>query len=172
MISLIIHHLLRLPLGYFSKKPDGELSSRIGELENIRRFLTGTALTVILDAIFSVIYIAVMMLYSIQLTFFALAVVPFFVGLTISVAPIIRKQLREKAESNAKEQSHLVETLSGMETVKGQNMELPSEWRWEQFYGRQIQAGFKKINSEFGRYYWKKRSRYTKGGYVKVHVLL
>ena len=58
----IIHHLLRLPLGYFSKRPVGEISNRIGELEKIRRFLTGTALTVLLDAIFSVIYIAVMML--------------------------------------------------------------------------------------------------------------
>ena len=141
--ATIIHHLLRLPLGYFAKRPVGEVSSRIAELEKIRSFLTGTALTVLLDAIFSVVYIAVMLLYSVPLTFASLGVLPLFVGLTMGVAPIIRRQLRQQAEANARVQSHLVETLSGMETVKGQGMELPSEWRWEQLYGGQIEAGFR-----------------------------
>ena len=141
--ATIIHHLLRLPLGYFAKRPVGEVSSRIAELEKIRSFLTGTALTVLLDAVFSVVYIAVMMAYSVTLTFASLAVVPLFVGLTIGVSPIIRRQIRQRAEANAKVQSHLVETLSGMETVKGQGMELPSVWRWEQLYGGQIEAGFR-----------------------------
>lgn len=141
--ATIIDHLLRLPLGYFARRPVGEVSSRINELEKIRRFLTGTALTVVLDAVFAIIYIAVMMLYSISLTFWALAVVPFFIGLTAAAAPIIRSQLRAQAEANARVQSHLVETLSGMETVKGQGMELHSRWRWQQLYGGQIQAGFR-----------------------------
>lgn len=141
--ATIIDHLLRLPLGYFARRPVGEVSSRINELEKIRRFLTGTALTVMLDALFAIIYIAVMMLYSISLTFWALAVVPFFVALTAAAAPIIRAQLRAQAEANARVQSHLVETLSGMETVKGQGMELHSRWRWQQLYGGQIQAGFR-----------------------------
>ena len=139
----IINHLLRLPLSYFAKRPVGEVSSRIGELERIRSFLTGTALTVLLDAIFSFIYIGVMLLYSVPLTIAALGVVPLFIALTVAVSPIIRRQLREGAEANARVQSHLVETLSGMETVKGQGMELPSEWRWEQLYGGQIEAGFR-----------------------------
>ncbi len=141
--STIIHHLLRLPLGYFSKRPVGEISSRIGELEKIRRFLTGTALTVLLDAIFSIIYIGVMLLYSVQLTIWALGVLPFFILLTVGAAPIIRRQLREQAIANAQVQSHLVETLSGIETVKGQGMELPSQWRWQQLYSGQIFAGFR-----------------------------
>ena len=77
--STIIDHLLRLPLGYFSDRPVGEVSSRINELQKIRSFLTGTALTVVLDAVFAFLYIAVMLLYSVQLTFWALAVVPLFV---------------------------------------------------------------------------------------------
>jgi ATP-binding cassette subfamily B protein len=141
--STIIDHLLRLPLSYFSKRPVGEVSSRVNELEKIRRFLTGTALTVVLDSVFSVIYIAVMLLYSPILTLWALGVIPFFIGLTAAAAPVIRKQLREQAESNAQVQSHLVETLGGMETVKGQGMELHSRWRWQQLYGGQIAAGFR-----------------------------
>jgi ATP-binding cassette, subfamily B, bacterial HlyB/CyaB len=141
--SAIIDHLLRLPLGYFARRPVGEVSSRLNELEKVRRFLTGTALTVVLDALFSLIYIAVMLLYSVQLTLWALAVVPLFIGLTAVSAPVIRQQLRDQAEANARVQSHLVETLGGMETVKGQGMELHSRWRWQQLYGGQIQAGFR-----------------------------
>ena len=139
----IINHLFRLPISYFSKRPVGEVSSRISELEKIRDFLTGTSVTAILDAIFSIIYICVMLTYSFKLTFFALAVVPLFIILTLSLSPIIRKQLREKAVSNARVNSHLVETITGMETVKGQGMELQSEWQWERFYRTQVQAGFK-----------------------------
>ena len=53
----VIDHLLRLPVGYFDKRPVGELGTRIAELEKIRNFLTGEALTTIIDACFSIIYI-------------------------------------------------------------------------------------------------------------------
>ena len=139
----IINHLLRLPSGYFSKRTVGETSSRISELEKIREFLTGTALTLVLDVVFSIIYIAVMMIYSIQLTFVALAVIPFFILLTFSISPIIRRQIREKNIANANLQSHMVETISSLDTIKGQGIELPSEWKWGQLYGKQMQAGFK-----------------------------
>lgn len=141
--ATIIDHLLRLPLGYFARRPVGEISSRINELEKVRRFLTGTALTVVLDALFSLIYIAVMLLYSVPLTFWALAVVPLFLGVTAVSAPVIQRQLRDQAEANSRVQSHLVETLGGMETVKGQGMEMHSRWRWQQLYSTQILAGFR-----------------------------
>ena len=139
----IINHLLRLPLEYFSKRSIGEVSSRINELEKIRNFLTSTALTAFLDSIFSFIYIGVMLTYSPKLTFFSLAVIPLFMLLSAIVSPMIRNHLREKAESNAKVSSHLVETIAGIETVKSQGMELQSEWRWERFYGKQIKASFR-----------------------------
>ena len=139
----IINHLLRLPSGYFSKRTVGETSSRISELEKIREFLTGTALTLVLDVIFSIIYIAVMMIYSIQLTFVSLAVIPFFILLTFSISPIIRRQIREKNIANANLQSHMVETISSVDTIKGQGIEIPSEWKWGQLYGKQMKSGFK-----------------------------
>ena len=87
----IIDHLFRLPLRYFDRRPVGELSSRINELENIRQFLTGTALTVVLDAVFSVVYIVVMFIYSWLLTLVALATIPFFCHPDpFFVAPIVR----------------------------------------------------------------------------------
>lgn len=143
--SEIIDHLLRLPLRYFDRRPVGELSSRVNELENIRQFLTGTALTVVLDALFSVLYILVMFIYSIKLTFVSLATIPLFMLLTFFVSPIVRKQLRAKAERNAETQSFLVEALSGIQTVKAQNMELKTRWKWQEKYARYVSDGFKTV---------------------------
>ncbi|MBE9059448.1 type I secretion system permease/ATPase [cf. Phormidesmis sp. LEGE 11477] len=141
----IIDHLLRLPLRYFDRRPVGELSSRVNELENIRQFLTGTALTVVLDALFSVVYILVMFIYSIKLTFVSLATIPLFMILTFFVSPIVRRQLRAKAERNAETQSFLVEALSGVQTVKAQNMELKTRWKWQEKYARYVSDGFKTV---------------------------
>ncbi|MGB7085727.1 MAG: peptidase domain-containing ABC transporter, partial [Phormidesmis sp.] len=141
----IIDHLLRLPLRYFDRRPVGELSSRVNELENIRQFLTGTALTVVLDALFSVVYILVMFIYSPKLTFVALATIPAFMILTFVVSPIVRRQLRAKAERNAETQSFLVEALSGIQTVKAQNMELKTRWKWQEKYARYVSDGFKTV---------------------------
>ena len=102
-------------------------------------------MTVILDGIFAVIYIGVMLLYSLELTVWALIVIPLFVGVTYISSPIIKRQLRQQAEANARVQSHLVETVSGMETVKGQSMEIHSRWRWQQLYGGSISSGFRRI---------------------------
>ncbi|BAQ66889.1 peptidase domain-containing ABC transporter [Geminocystis sp. NIES-3709] len=143
--SEIIDHLLRLPLRYFEKRPVGEISTRINELENIRSFLTGTALTVVLDSVFSVIYIAVMFVYSPLLSFVALGIIPIFVLLTLIFSPLIRSQLRAKAERNAETQSHLVEIMSGIQTVKAQNIELKSRWEWQERYAKYVGTGFRTV---------------------------
>lgn len=145
--SEIIDHLLRLPLRYFEKRPVGELATRVNELEKIRSFLTGTALTVVLDAVFSVIYIVVMFIYSWILALVALGTLPLFAMLTFFVSPIVRRQLRFKAERNAEAQSHLVEILSGIQTVKAQNIELRSRWQWQERYARYVSAGFKNVQT-------------------------
>ncbi|MEB3352023.1 MAG: peptidase domain-containing ABC transporter, partial [Cyanobacteriota bacterium] len=138
----IIDHLLRLPLSYFDRRPVGEVSNRIGELEKIRGFLTGTALTTILDAVFSLLYIFVMLLYSWELTLLTLAVIPVLVVLTLTVSPMIRGQLQRRAVANARSQSHLVEVLSSMMTVKAQNIELRSRWKWQDLYTDYVAEGF------------------------------
>ena len=143
--SEIIDHLLRLPLRYFEKRPVGEISTRVNELERIRSFLTGTALTVVLDAVFSVLYIAVMVLYSPLLTGVSLAIIPVFIALTLIFSPTIRKQIRTKAERNAETQSYLVEILTGIQTVKAQNIELRSRWQWQERYARYVSTGFKTV---------------------------
>ena len=143
----VIDHLLRLPLGYFDKRPVGELGSRIAELEKIRNFLTGQALTTILDAAFSVIYIVVMVIYSWLLTLIALGVLPIQIAITLIGAPLFRRQYRQSAEANAKTQSHLVEVLTGIQTVKSQNVEMVSRFTWQEFYSQYINRTFEKTIS-------------------------
>ncbi|MEB3201155.1 MAG: ABC transporter transmembrane domain-containing protein [Synechococcaceae cyanobacterium] len=140
----VIDHLLRLPLGYFDRRPVGELGTRIAELEKIRNFLTGQALITLLDALFSVIYIVVMFLYSWLLTLIALAVLPIQIGITLLGAPLFRRQYRQAAEENARTQSHLVEVLTGIQTVKAQNVEMVSRWKWQDLYAKYISRSFEK----------------------------
>ena len=140
----VIDHLLRLPLNYFDKRPVGELGSRVAELEKIRNFLTGQALTTILDSVFSIIYIIIMFIYSWLLSIVALTVVPVQIIITFIGAPLIRKQIRDIAQENAKTQSHLVEVLTGVQTVKAQNVENISRWKWQELYSQYISKSFQK----------------------------
>ena len=139
----VLEHLYRLPLSYFHQRPVGEIASRLRELEKIRSFLTGTALTALLDAGFSVIYVAIMLFYSVKLTVIALIGVPLLVAVTLGVSPIIRRQLQDRAEKNAATESHLVESLTGIQTIKGQNIETRSRWKWFRRYGDTIASSFR-----------------------------
>ena len=145
--SQIIDHLFRLPLSYFDSRRVGDLVGRVGELGNIRQFLTGTALTVVLNALFSVIYIAVMLSYSLTLTAWALVTVPLYSALIFFVSPIVRRQLLKRAERYADAQSYLVEALSGMQTVKAQTIELKARWNWYERYARFMNASFTNVKT-------------------------
>lgn len=139
----VIQHLLRLPLRYFDKRPVGELQTRIAELGNIRNFLTGSLLTLALDALFSVIYIAVMIVYSGVLTAVTLSVIPLFLGLTIVASPLIKSQLRKAAERNAATQAFLVESLNGVQTIKAQSAENSVRWQWQKRYSSFMSESFR-----------------------------
>ena len=130
----VIDRLLRLPVSYFDVRPVGELSSRLSELEKIRSFLTGQLLTTTLDAFLSLVYIVAMVIYSIPLTLVALSVVPLQIAITLLGAPIFRLQYRDAAQKNAKTQSHLVEVLTGIQTVKSQNIEGTARSKWQNLF--------------------------------------
>ena len=143
--SQVIDKLLRLPLRFFEKRPVGELSQRLGELGNLRGFLTGTAITSTLDILFATIYIIIMLAYSPSLTAVALATIPIYVLIIVFIAPIYKRLIRKQAQYAAKTQSHLIETLSGIQTIKAQHFELNSRWKWQEKYSGQIAEGFKSV---------------------------
>ena len=139
----ILTHLFKLPLGYFDSRPVGEISTRLTELSSIRGFLTGTALTLVLDVIFGAVYFFVLISYSGLLTAVSLSVVPLYLALVFIVAPIIKRQLRLAAEANASANALMVESLTGIQTVKAQHAETNLRWRWQQRYARFISSNFR-----------------------------
>ncbi|MEA5551612.1 type I secretion system permease/ATPase [Anabaena cylindrica UHCC 0172] len=139
----LFRHLMRLPLAYFESRRVGDTIARVQELEQIRQFLTGTALTVILDSIFAVVYLGLMFYYNIPLTFVALAVLPLFATLTIVATPILRNWLNETFNRSADSQSFLVETITGIHSVKAHAAEPVARDRWEGLFARFIRTSFK-----------------------------
>ncbi|MCG6135489.1 MAG: peptidase domain-containing ABC transporter [Nostoc sp. LLA-1] len=153
----LFRHLMRLPLAYFESRRVGDTVARVQELEQIRQFLTGTALTVILDSIFAVVYLVLMFYYNIPLTFVALAVLPLFAALTIISTPILRNWLNETFNRNADSQSFLVETITGIHSVKAHAAEPVARDRWEGLFARFIRTSFKasttsNISSNIGNF--------------------
>ena len=142
--SEVISHLFKLPLTFFSKRRVGELSTKISELEKIRDFFTGQTLTTIIDALFSIIYIFIMIIYSWLLTLIALSVLPIQILITLLGVPLFKNQYRKVAESNANTQNHLIESMNVIQTIKTQNIENNTFKKWFENYSNFIQKIFNK----------------------------
>ncbi|MBW4422523.1 MAG: peptidase domain-containing ABC transporter [Myxacorys californica WJT36-NPBG1] len=141
--SQLFRHLLELPLAYFEARRVGDTVARAQELENIRQFLTGTALTVVIDAVFIVVYLALMLFYSPKLTLVSLAVIPALAGLILVITPILRNMLNESFNRHADSQSFLVETVSGIHAIKAHSAQLPTRERFEGLFARYVRTNFR-----------------------------
>jgi ATP-binding cassette, subfamily B, bacterial HlyB/CyaB len=139
----LFRHLLHLPLAYFQARRVGDSVARVRELENIRSFLTGNSLTLVLDVLFSVIFIGVMFLYSTPLTLIVLASLPLYVLVSLTVVPVLRVRLNEKFARGAENQSLLVETITGIQTVKASSLEPAIARRWDTQLAAYVSASFR-----------------------------
>ena len=128
----LFRHLLNLPVAYFQARRVGDSVARIRELENIRSFLTGNAITVVLDLLFSFVFLIVMYWYSPKLTLIVVISIPFYIAISMVFTPIIRARLEVKFNRGAENQSFLVETISGIDTVKAMAVEPRWVHKWEQ----------------------------------------
>jgi len=142
----LFKHLLRLPLSYFEVRRVGDTVARVRELDSIRNFITGSALTLVIDLLFTVVFFAVMFLYSHLLTYVVLATLPFYILLAFIVTPVLRARLHEKFKRGADNQAFLVETVNGIETLKTSAVEPQSQRRWEEQLAGYVQSGFKANN--------------------------
>jgi ATP-binding cassette, subfamily B, bacterial HlyB/CyaB len=142
----LFRHLVQLPLAYFQARRVGDSVARVRELENIRSFLTGNALTVLLDVLFSFIFIALMLFYSVPLTLIVLVSLPLYVSLSLAVVPILRKRLDVKFARGAENQAMLVETVTGIQTVKAGALEPSFARRWDNQLASYVSASFKTQN--------------------------
>lgn len=139
----LFRHLLHLPLGYFQARRVGDSVARVRELENIRAFLTGNSITVVLDVLFTVVFIGVMLFYSGWLTLVVLASLPLYFVVALLVTPLLRARLHEKFNRGAENQAFLVETVSGIDTLKSMAVEPQMQRRWDNQLASYVSAGFK-----------------------------
>lgn len=139
----LFRHLLALPIGYFQARRVGDSVARVRELENIRNFLTSSGLTLVIDLFFTSVFIAVLFFYSPLLTWIVLASFPFYVGISAAATPLFQKRLDEKFKRGAENQAFLVESVTGIETLKAMAIEPQMQRRWEEQLAGYVTASFR-----------------------------
>jgi subfamily B ATP-binding cassette protein HlyB/CyaB len=147
----LFHHMLSLPIAYFEARQTGQTVARVHELETIRSFLTGSALTVVLDLAFLFVFLAVMALYSPFLTLIVIASIPAYALLSAIVTPAFRRRIEGRFNRGAQNQTFLVESIVGIETLKAMAVEAQMQRRWEDQLAGYVTASFRTANlSNFG----------------------
>jgi subfamily B ATP-binding cassette protein HlyB/CyaB len=139
----LFRHILALPLSYFEARRVGDTVARVRELEQIRQFLTSHSVTVVLDLFFTVVFLVVMWFYSPALTMVVMASLPLYALLSLAITPSIRARLNEKFHRGAENQSFLVESISGIQTVKAMAVEPPLLRKWEEQLAGYVRASFR-----------------------------
>lgn len=140
--AALFRHLMALPLSYFESRRVGDSVARVRELENIRQFLTSNAVTLVIDLFFTIVFFAVMYLYSPLLTLIVALTIQIYAMISIFVTPPLRAKLDEKFKRGAENQAFLVETVSGIGTLKAMAVEPRMRDRWEKQFAGYVQTGF------------------------------
>jgi subfamily B ATP-binding cassette protein HlyB/CyaB len=139
----IFRHLLRLPLAYFEARRVGDSVARVRELETIRQFLTSSSITLVLDLLFAVVFLSVMFIYSPLLAAIVTAALPLYALLSLAVTPAFRRRLDLKFRRGAENQAFLVESITGIETIKSMAVEPVMQRRWEEQMAGYVGASFR-----------------------------
>jgi subfamily B ATP-binding cassette protein HlyB/CyaB len=142
----LFRHLLALPTAYFQARRVGDSVARVRELENIRNFLTSSALTLVIDLFFTFVFLTVMYIYSPLLTFVVLASFPLYIVISVLATPLFRRRLDEKFERGAENQAFLVESVNGVETLKSMAVEPQMQRRWEEQLAGYVSASFRVLS--------------------------
>ncbi|MEW6378742.1 MAG: peptidase domain-containing ABC transporter [bacterium] len=143
MLVAFYKHLLSLPLGYYKVRKVGDFISRFGENKKIRSFLTNTALTMILDTILIIVYLSLMFYYNVQMTALALLFMPVFIAITLIFTPLFKRLNVDSFAAQGECESHLIESINGIDTVKAMNIEYPTRWKWEDKYIKSLNIDFR-----------------------------
>ncbi|AFY52987.1 ABC-type bacteriocin/lantibiotic exporter with N-terminal double-glycine peptidase domain [Rivularia sp. PCC 7116] len=137
-----IKHTFRLPLSYFESRYVGDIISRIKENQKIQSFLTGQTLSIVLDMLTLVVYLTLMFSYSWKMALFVLITVPPFFILALASTGILRRISREIFNAGAEESSYIIESLTGIRTVRSLAIEQTVRWRWEELLNNRVKKSF------------------------------
>lgn len=141
--SRLYQHLVNLPLAYFQTRRVGDSAARVRELENIRSFLTGSSITLVIDVLFCAVFLAVMLMYSPVLTLVVIGSLPLYLLLALGITPLLRTQLHETFGRGAENQAFLVESLTGITTLKALAVEPQARRRWDTQLAAYVGASFR-----------------------------
>ncbi len=142
LIVGFISHTFRLPLNYFESRYVGDIISRIQENTKIQRFLTGEALSIVLDLLTVFIYLGLMFWYSWKMALLVLVIVPPFVLLALIATPFLQRVSREIFSAHNEETGYLIQSLTGIRTIKSMAVEHSVRWHWEELFGKAIKKNF------------------------------
>ncbi len=142
----LFRHLFALPFTYFENRKVGNIIARVRELDQIRDFITNKSVSVIIDLFFSVVFVIMMLLYSVKLTFVVLGFVALIAILYLLVTPELRRRLENKFQMGAQSNSYLVESVTGIQTVKSLAIEGSMQKKWEDYLGNYVKSGFQLSN--------------------------
>ena len=138
----LFKHVTALPMSFFEARQVGQTAARVRELDTIRNFITGSALTLCIDLLFTVVFFAFMWYYSPTLTIVVLLTIPLYVILSVFITPILRHRLDKKFQHSAENQAFLVESIHGIETIKASAVEPQMQQKWEEQLANYVNASF------------------------------
>lgn len=144
--AMLFDHLIKLPMIYFENRKVGNIVARVRELDSIREFIANKSVTVLLDMLFSVVFVIMMLLYSVKLTFVALGFVTIIATLYFFATPRLRARLEDKFQMGARSNSYLVESITGISTVKSLAIEGSMQRLWEDFLAKYVKSSFELSN--------------------------
>ncbi|MBW8880014.1 MAG: type I secretion system permease/ATPase, partial [Asticcacaulis sp.] len=139
----LYRHLLGLPLAYFEARRVGDSIARVRELDTIREFLTSSTVTLIIDLLFTVIFLVVMWFYSPWLFAIVLVTILMYIVVCASLTPLLRARIDERFRRGAEGQAFLVESVTGIQTLKAAAVEPQMHQRWEKLLAAYVRSGFK-----------------------------
>ena len=142
----LFRHLLALPMAYFQARRVGDSVARVRELENIRNFLTSSALTLVIDLFFTFVFLGVMYFYAPTLTWIVLGSLPLYIAISALATPLFRARLAEKFQRGAENQAFLVESVTGIETLKAMAVEPQMQRRWEEQLAAYVSSSFRVLS--------------------------
>jgi ATP-binding cassette, subfamily B, bacterial HlyB/CyaB len=140
--TAVFERLFKLPPLYFQHRPTGVISARLHGVETIREFIASTAVTLILDFPFLLIFVAIMLYYSVTLTAIVLGIMGVVALLSFFVAPIFQRRLQVQFQLGARNQAFVTEYVGGLETVKSLQLEPQLASRYRGYLATYLAAGY------------------------------
>jgi ATP-binding cassette subfamily B protein len=142
LIVGFINHAFRLPLRFFESRYVGDIISRVQENHKIQRFFAGQSLSIALDLLTTFVYLALMFWYSWKLGLLVLAIIPPFVILALVATPFLQRISRRIFNASAVESSYLIESFTGIRTIKSMAIERSVRWHWEELFNKSLKMMF------------------------------